>query len=401
MPVILPGGVELSLWSNDDNRGSRPGAQTWSVSFGPFIMAGREMSGKGRVAVAMSGGVDSSVAAALLAAQGYQVIGLTMRLWDNPQAGDGGSGCCSPEDIYDARKVASQLGIPFYVLNFKPFFEREVVDYFVSSYLNGRTPNPCIICNQRLKFELLLQRAKELNARLATGHYAAIRYDRRARRYLLKKAKDLSKDQSYFLFTMSQEQMADCIFPLADYQKAGVRSLAAELGIKSADKPDSQEVCFLPDGRYADFISQHIDGAGNGPGLILDTSGEVLGRHRGIFAYTVGQRRGLGIASARPYYVVSLNPRLNQVIVGREEELYRPEFEAHAAHWVSGTPPDAGQEVTVKTRYRQPGASARIYPEEPGRVMVRFVSREKGVVPGQAAVFYQDDTVIGGGWIAP
>ena len=347
----------------------------------------------------MSGGVDSSVAAALLCAQGYQVIGLTMRLWDNPQAGDGDSGCCSPEDIYDARRVAGQLGIPFYVINFRDFFEREVVNYFVDSYLQGRTPNPCIVCNQRLKFDLLLRKARELDARLATGHYAGIQFDAQSNRYLLKKAQDLGKDQSYFLFTMNQEQLADCVFPLSDIHKAEVRSLAAELGLKSARKPDSQEICFLPNGRYVDFVRQRLGGAGIRPGLILDTRGRVLGTHQGIFAYTVGQRRGLGIASDRPYYVVALNQRLNQVIVGREEELYRPGFVIEEAHWVSGMPPAEGKQVTVKTRYRQTEASARIYLDQSGRVRVKFLSPQKGVVPGQAAVFYQDGTVIGGGWI--
>lgn len=352
--------------------------------------------------VAMSGGVDSSVAAALLSQQGYEVIGLTMRLFDlaTEEGRTNGQGCCSPEDIYYARTVAANLGIPFYVLNFKAPFEREVVHYFVQSYLGGRTPNPCVVCNQRLKFELLMRRARELDASyLATGHYARIERLPGNSQYLLKKAADLSKDQSYFLFTMTQDQLAMTLFPLGELNKKEVRALASRLGLKVANKAESQEVCFIPDGNYADFIHARRDGQGLGSGDIVNGKGELLGRHQGIWNFTVGQRKGLKLTSKRPLYVLGLDAAHNSVIVGPEDELYCHGFTVSGLNWILLPEKEKGFKAQVKIRYRHEEAEAYIYELGEGKARVEFSSPQKAVTPGQAAVFYQDGIVLGGGWI--
>lgn len=360
-----------------------------------------EIKRKGRVAVAMSGGVDSSLTAALLKKEGYEVIGLTMLLWEHQLEPRERLGrCCAPEDIRDARRVAEQIGIPHYVLNFRQVFEREVVDYFLREYLQGRTPNPCIRCNERIKFGFLLQRAEELGAQaLATGHYARLIWNKERERYILCRGRDLQKDQSYFLFTLTQEQMKKVIFPLGEKAKDEVRQLAQELGLRVAWKKESQEICFIPHDNYRKFLEEKMGQEVSHPGEIVDLKGKVLGTHRGVYSYTIGQRRGLGIAAPNPYYVLSLDVEKNRVIVGSKDELRRRGAIVKEVHWISIPEPKASFEALVQIRYRHPGAKAVLTPLGAGKVRVEFHTPQKSVTPGQAAVFYQEEEVLGGGWI--
>jgi tRNA-specific 2-thiouridylase len=359
---------------------------------------------KGRVAVAMSGGLDSSMAAAILKEAGYEVIGLTMHLRD--QAQDGFSDrCCPPEDIRDARRVADQIGIPHYVVNLRQAFEGEVVDYFVEEYLKGRTPNPCVRCNDRIKFGLLLRQAEELNAKaLATGHYARIerkgvKKEGDPQRYLLRRGRDLIKDQSYFLFSLSQEQMGKIVFPLGEEFKAKVRQQALRLGLRVAQKSESQEICFIPGDDYRKFVEIRSGEEISKPGEILNRQGKVLGFHRGLYGYTIGQRRGLGIAGPHPYYVLELDKAGNRVIAGTREELMAKGLVAAGVNWISFPQLEREVEARVQIRYRHPGAPAILSPLEGRRVRVDFRIPQRSVTPGQAAVFYQDEEVLGGGWI--
>jgi len=355
------------------------------------------MAEKGRVAVAMSGGVDSSTAAALLKEEGYEVIGLTMHLWDAAPEEERFGRCCSPEDVHDARRVADQIGIPHYTINLKKAFEREVVDYFVAEYLKGRTPNPCIRCNERIKFDLLLRKAEELEARaLATGHYARIEQEASGR-YLLRRGKDRSKDQTYFLFSMTQGQMGKVLFPLGDKTKTEVRQQALQLGLRTARKSESQEICFVSDD-YKRFVEGR-KGDISRPGEIVNRKGEVLGRHPGIYHYTIGQRRGLGIAAPHPHYVLALHADENRVVAGIREELYVRGLVAEEMNWISFDRLEDSTEALVQIRYRHPGAPAILSPLPGGKVKVEFKVAEKSVTPGQAAVFYRGDEVLGGGWI--
>lgn len=349
-----------------------------------------------RVVVAMSGGVDSSVAAALLVHEGYDVIGLTMRLWtlERPDLPRAQRSCCSVEEVDDARQVAEALGIPHYLLNFEREFREGVVDYFVSEYARGRTPNPCLACNRIVKYDALLRRAAALGADyVATGHYARI--ERREGRYCLLRASDPTKDQSYVLYDLSQAQLARILLPIGGHTKAEVRRLAREFGLPNADKRDSQDICFIPDGDYRRFVSERVQAP---PGDIVDTAGRVLGRHRGLPSYTIGQRQGLGIATGEPLYVVRLDTEANRLVVGGRDDLRAPALWASQARFVAGQPPEPDTEVQARIRYRGPEARARVAVVD-GWCHVEFAEPQRAVTPGQAIVFYQDDEVLGGATI--
>lgn len=354
------------------------------------------MEGK-RVIVAMSGGVDSATAAALLVRQGYEVIGVTMRLWtvEDPEAPLHQRRCCSVEDTDDARAVCQVLGIPHYVLNLEREFRSSVVDYFCREYGRGRTPNPCLACNQHIKFRPMLAKALALEADyLATGHYARI--VRGPAGYELWRARDEGKDQSYVLYMLGQRELSRLLFPVGDYTKAEVRQLAAEMGLPVAGKPDSADICFIPDGDYRSFVAQY---AAAEPGEVVDSGGRVLGRHNGISGYTIGQRRRLGIAALQPLYVVELRPQTNTVVVGPQEELLADLLWVEEVSFVAGEPPAGEVPVEAKGRYRSSAvpATLRVVGE---RAELRLEAPLRAITPGQAVVFYRDDVVLGGGIIA-
>ena len=351
-----------------------------------------------RVVVAMSGGVDSSVAALLLRRQGYDVIGVTMKLYDIDQAElpEYYRGCCTLDDVEDARAVCRILGAPHYVLNVQREFRAFVIDYFRREYERGRTPHPCIACNDKIKFSFLAQRARMLQASyVATGHYARIEPDG-PYTWALRRGADADKDQSYVLFGMGQEQLAATLMPVGHYPKSEIRRLAEEAGFPNAGKPDSQDICFIPTGDYREFLRERTD---ERPGNIVDADGNVLGNHEGIQYFTVGQRRGLGLAGGPPRFVIRLEPDTRQVVVGSEADLYRDTLYAHPVSWVSGVPPTGPMEVTVKIRYKFAEASATVTAVG-GGALVRFREPQRAITPGQAAVFYQGETVLGGGPIA-
>lgn len=355
---------------------------------------------KTRVVIGMSGGVDSSTAAALLQQQGYDVVGITLKLWPQDCVSRAEDKCCGPQAVTDARGVAHKLGIPFYVIDEAADFQKLVISYFAEEYKAGRTPNPCVMCNERLKFGNLLDRARQLGAEyIATGHYARIEHDSASGRHLLKRARDLKKDQSYFLFSLRQDQFARVLFPLGEMTKPETRNLARENQLKTADKEDSMEICFVPDKDYGKFLRQ-TELVQPHQGEIVDVAGRVLGHHQGIEFYTIGQRKGLGIATGKPIYVIDLDPEHNRVVVGDETHLECGEFTVDRCNWIAFETPPQSLEAAVKIRYSHPGAPATITPLDGARARISLHVPQRAVTPGQACVFYDGDLVIGGGWIA-
>ena len=355
---------------------------------------------RNRVLVGMSGGVDSAAAAALLQDGGYEAVGCTLRLLDSVVLGQElESGCCSLEDVEDARSVARRLGMDFFVFNFKDAFRRHVMDDFAASYQAGRTPNPCIQCNRHIKFNALLQRADELEIDyIATGHYARVDRDSRTGRWRLLRGLDRRKDQSYVLYPLTQRHLSRLLLPVGALSKAEVRALAEERGLCNARKPDSQDICFVPDGDYPAFLRRYC-GAELTPGDFVDTSGRGLGRHRGLACYTTGQRRGLGVSADRPLYVLDKDGASNTVVLGDEAQLYSDTVWAEGFNWVSLPPQDGPLPVTAKTRYSQTEAAGTLYPEEDGRVRMEFDTPQRAVTAGQSLVAYQGEAVVGGGVI--
>jgi tRNA-specific 2-thiouridylase len=370
------------------------------------------MSNPKTIAVAMSGGVDSSTVAAVLRAEGHNVIGLTMQLWNQrrlaghegmPEAVQGR--CCSLDDVYDARRVAETIGIPYYVVNHEQRFEDEVVRPFVQEYLSGRTPIPCSLCNNHLKFDQLLLVAQQIGAdHLATGHYARVEFDAKRDRWLLKRPADTSKDQTYFLFGLTQEQLSRTLFPLGALTKPEVRALARQHGLALAEKPDSQEICFVPGGDYKRFLDAYLEEQGevlpDTAGELVTTGGDVVGEHHGIHNFTVGQRKGLGVATGSPLYVIQIKGDTRQVVVGNSDELYSDTLRVRRTNLIACAELDEPLRVTVKIRHRHEPAPATIEAMGGDEIRVKFDQAQRAITPGQAAVFYDDDVVVGGGWIA-
>ncbi len=347
----------------------------------------------------MSGGVDSSVTAWLLKEKGCEVIGATMCIGVMEKVERSPIRCCGLSDIEDARRVALQLGISFYVFNLREEFEREVIQYFCKEYSKGRTPNPCILCNERIKFGSFLKKALELEADfVATGHYARLEFDSGVKGYLLRRGVDRKKDQSYVLFSLTQDQLHHTLFPLGEYRKEEVRQKALQLGLRVHDKPESQEVCFIQETSYHPFLQERLRESIE-PGPIVDKKGNVLGRHKGIPFYTIGQRRGLHLAKGKPLYVIGIDQEKNALIVGEEEEVYGDNFIVDSVHWIIAQEIISSFSAQVKIRYNHPGSEAILSPRGEDELEVKFKSPQKAITPGQAAVFYDGETVLGGGWI--
>ena len=373
------------------------------------------MSQQDTIAVAMSGGVDSSAVAALLHAQGHPLVGLTLQLWNQrrlaanyasqglPEVVPQGR-CCSVDDVYDARHVAEHLGIPYYLVNAQDRFEEEVVRPFVAEYLAGRTPIPCTLCNNHLKFDQLLLTARQIGAeRIATGHYARNHFDEARGRWILSRPADRSKDQTYFLFGLTQAQLSRTLFPLGEMHKPAVRTMAADHGLDLAQKPDSQEICFIPGGSYSQFLKAYLDEQGkelpDSSGQLVSSAGEVIGQHEGIHGFTVGQRKGLGISSPDPLYVLKIHPDSHKVEVGSDDQLLSTRLTANRLNWVSIAQPTEPIRVAIKIRHRHEPAPATLRVLNDDLVEATFDEPQRAITPGQSAVFYQGDEVAGGGWI--